>query len=189
MEKERLLTYGGTRILQDDFHLIGTVFPDTAEKHRLWTIQGVYAPMRNRSIQGIRVKLIDQKEYVTFINQLDLEVMLGIARPGEKCRWTGRKYAEPGDRDFFGMCVDEDDLLDDLFDREQLLRGEYPGGLPDGLEIVRRIHLEDYVDIEERLILLWDGDPATGMYPDYRFETVAKRWASVEKNRAPYNQA
>lgn len=190
LEKGRLLPFAGTRVLQNDFDLVGAVVADPIEQQRMWTVQGFYSPLRYRTVQGLRAKLLDAKGYVTFINQMDLEVLLGMARPGTKCLWTGRKYAEHGDSDFFGFCVDEEDLLDDLFDREMLLRGEYNNGvLPDNLQIVRRIHQEDLVDIEERLLLLFDGDVRTGVSPDLRFETITKRWASVEKYRAPYREA
>ena len=189
-EKNRLLSYEGTRILQDDFGLIGRNFTDRVFNNRIWTVQGVYTPLRNRTVQGLRIKLKDQKDYTTFINQMDLEVLLGYGRPGIKCPWTGRKYAEPGDDDFFGMCVDDDDLVDDLFDREQLLRAEYPNNiLPEGIDMVRKLHLEDFQDIEERLVLIFDGDHSIGLYPDLRLETVAKRWIRVERIRAPYNEA
>lgn len=190
IEKDRLLTFAGTRVLQHDFGLVGAVIADPVERHRMWTVQGFYAPLRHRTVQGLRAKLLDTKGYVSFINQMDLEVLLGMARPGDKCRWTGRKYGEHGDHDFFGLCVDEDDLLDDLFDREMLLRGEYENSmLPENLQLVRRIHQEDLIDVEERLLLLFDGDLNTGISPDFRFETITKRWASVEKYRAPYREA
>ena len=190
MEKDRLLPYSGTRILQDDFGLTGAVFMDPTDKQRAWTVQGLYTPLRYRTVQGIRTRVADSKGYVSFINQMDLEVLLGMARPGSNCRWTGRKYSEYGDHDFFGLCMDEEDLLDDLFDREQMLRGEYGNGLlPDNLQFVRRLHLEDFVDVEERLLLLWDGDSTTGMSPDFRSETITRRWSSVERYRAPYREA
>lgn len=186
--KELLATFAGTRILQADFGLMGTSVTDPFNKYRTWRVQCLYAPTGHRAIDGIRIKLADDKGFVTFINQMDFEVLLKMGRPGALCRWSGKKYAEPGDSDFYGMFVDDDDLVDDLYDRELLLRGMTPGGvLANNTEIIRRVHLEEKVDVEELHLLLWDGDPETGICPDIRFETVERRWSRVERVRAPWD--
>lgn len=186
--KEMLATYAGTRILQMDFGLVGTVIADPFNKFRRWRIDGLYAPTGHRAIDGIRIKLVDDKSFITFINQMDLEVLLGMGRPGATCRWSGRKYAEPGDSDFYGMFVDDDDLVDDLYDRELLLRGVSESGvLRQDTELLRRVHLEEKIDVEELWLLLWDGDPESGVSPDIRFETVERRWSRVERVRAPWD--
>jgi len=97
---ERLTTYAGTRILQEDFGIVGAVVADTAEKYRLWRVQALYSPIPKRSRGGIRAKLTDQKGVVTFCNQMDLEVLLGIAKPGSYCWWAEEEYPAPGDREF-----------------------------------------------------------------------------------------
>lgn len=182
-----MATFPGTRILQVDFGIVGLSIADPFESQRFWKIHGFYAPS-GRAIDGIRTKLVDQKDFVTFINQMDLEVLLGLGRPGAVCRWSGKKYAEPGDHDFYGMFVDDDDLVDDLYDRELLLRGQTPGGVLNGsFELTRRVHKEEKVDVEELFTLLWDGDPETGLCPDIRFETVERRWSRVECVRAPWD--
>ena len=195
-ERDSLITFSGTRVLQNDFGLIGTQLPDITYKagtwqlnpERTWVIQGIYAPIRSRTVQGIRARVMDYKGYSSFINQVDLEWMLGHSNAGVKCPWTGRRYAEPGDQEWFGLCMDDDDLADDLLAREQLLRGEYADmTLPEGSEILRRIHCDDFDDREELLVLLWDGDFATGISPDFRLETIKKRWAAVAKEKAPYH--
>lgn len=186
--REVLTTYPGTRMLQVDFGLVGTVISDPFNTPRRWRVQGIYAPTGHRAIDGIRIKLVDTKDFVTFINQMDLEVILGMGRPGSTCRWSGKRYAEPGDADFYGMFVDDDDLVDDLYDRELLLRGSSTSGVLDvNSEIIRRVHLEEKVDVEELHMLLWDGDPETGLCPDIRFETVERRWSRVERVRAPWD--
>jgi len=188
--REALATYTGTRILQQDFGLIGTVFTDPFNRKRCWRIHALFSPTGGRSIDGIRAKLVDDKEYVTFINQMDLEVMLGTAIPGTRCRWSGKMYAAPGERDFYGMCCDDDDLIDDLYGRELMLRGtNLTGFLDPYIEITRRVHLEHRVDIEERFLLIWDGDPETGISPDIRITTVEKRWSRSERLRAPWEDA
>jgi hypothetical protein len=185
---ERLLTYGGTRLLQKDFGLVGTILPDPFNKRRLWTIQGLYAPIPGRSLGGVRAKLQDRKGFISFLNQMDMEILLGIAVPGKKCRWSGKEYAEVESPNFFGFCCDDDDLLDDLYDRELMIRGE-TGLLPYGAEVLRRIHYEDRVDYEELRILLQDVDPDTGIGPDMRIDTIERRWVRVERNRLPWEDA
>jgi hypothetical protein len=190
LHKEAMKTYEGTRILQQDFGLVGNVLPDLFSRNRRWTVSSLYAPISDRAIGGIRAKLIDNKDYITFINQMDLEVLLDVARPGMRCKWSGRTYAYPGEHDFYGYCVDDDDLIDDLYDRELLLRGSSPtGGLYPQSEIIRRIHMENRVDVEEYHLLLWDMDPETGLSPDTRIETLERRWSKVERLRAPWEDA
>ncbi len=186
--KQVLTTYAGTRILQEDFGLIGAVLPDPFNKFRMWRVHALYAPTGHRAVDGIRVKLVDDKNFMTFINQMDFEVLIGRGKPGAPCRWSGRKYSEPGDHDFYGMFVDDDDLTDDLYDRELLLRGQSSTGMLDmNTELVRRVHREEKVDVEELWLLLWDGDPETGISPDIRLETVERRWQRVECVRAPWD--
>lgn len=185
--KEAITTIAGTRILQQDFGLIGTTIRDPFQRKRLWRISGLYSPVDDRALGGIRAKLVDDKDFFTFVNQMDLEVLLDIAIPGKQCKWSGKKYNEPGDPNFFGLCVDDDDLVDDLYDRELLCRGgTLTGELPPNCEILRRIHLEEKIDVEEYLILMGDFDPETGISPDIRIETVERRWVRVERNRTPW---
>jgi hypothetical protein len=186
--KERMATFAGTRLLQQDFGIIGRTIADPAEPYRIWSIQSLYAPAPGRALGGIRAKLVDQKNVITFINQMDLEVLLGLVRPGTYCRWSERTYAEPGGRDFYGMVADEDDLIDDLYDRELLMRGQSPTGMLEGqIDLIRYVHLEESRDVEEYYILMWDGDPDTGISPDIRLETIEKRWVRVERTRAPWD--
>lgn len=188
--KELLDTYAGTRILQKDFGLVGTILADPFNRNRLWTVQTLYAPAKGRALGGLRTKLVDDKGYVAFLNQVDFEVLLGLGKPGTKCRWSGKDYPEIESKSFYGMCCDDDDLEDDLFDRELLLRGGSPTGmLLSNTQIVRRIHYEDKVEFEELLMLLWDADPETGISPDIRIETLEKRWARVEKQRLRWEDA
>jgi hypothetical protein len=185
--KELLIPYAGTRLLQHDFGLVGTAIPDPAAPARYWRVQSLYAPIEGRSIGGFRTKLVDEKGFVAFLHQMDLEVLVGVARPGQRCRWSGQVYMAPDERGFCGFCCDDDDLRDDLYDREMLLRAEsVTGFLPPNHEILRRVHLEDRVDIEELHILLWDADPETGIGPDIRISTLDRRWVRVERLKAPW---
>lgn len=187
--KEEVIPFTGTRILQQDFGLVGTILRDPFNSYRYWRIESLYAPLKVRALGGIRAKLVDDKQFVAFLTQMDLEVLLGIARPGEKCKWSGKTYPAPGDSAFFGLCSDDDDLQDDLYDRELFLRAQSGGyALPQNAEIVRRVHLEENVDVEEYFLLIWDGDPATGTSPDTRISTLDKRWRRIERVRTPWEQ-
>jgi hypothetical protein len=127
---------------------------------------------------------MDQHGFVSFCNQRDLEVLLGYAFPGQHCSWLHRSYPSPEDHEWYGPCADEEDLIDDLFERELRLRNSgNAGALPSGLEIVRRVHLDANNDVEELFTLLWDRDNSTGVAPDTRLETISDRWKRVERNR------
>jgi len=179
----QLASIPGTRIVQETLGIVGSRFIDPLNPVRIWTINGIYAPLRRRAIGGIRAKLVDQKGFVTFCNQRDLEVLLDVASPGGWCAWLEQDYAGVRDRNWIGMCVDEDDLTDDLFDRELSIRAQISDGvpIPAGVEITRRIHGGPDNDFEELLVLLWDGDAETGWSPDDRFETVDRRWKSIDR--------
>lgn len=186
-DRSTLKAIAGTRKLDQDFGLIGTIIRDPFNSKRRWTVEALYTPVTDRALGGIRAKLVDDKEFFTFVNQMDLEVLLQVARPGEMCKWSGKKYAAPGDHNFFGFCVDDDDLVDDLYDRELMLRAMSPTGiLGNNCEVFRRIHLEEKIDVEEFQILLWDMDTETGIFPDPRIETIEKRWARVQRLRTPW---
>lgn len=178
---EQLLVFPGTRILVTDFGLVGTEIPDQADDQRIWTVTSVYAPVQERCLGGIRIKLVDQKNFVTFCNQRDFEVLLGVAKPGDFCRWTGKKYPDPHDVDWIGMCVDKVDVQDDLYERELALRAEN-SILQDGIDLVQRIHPNMSRDYEEFWVLRGDYDHDTGLGPDTRIETIFDRWSSVSRD-------
>lgn len=175
---------GDTNLLEDTFGLVGTKITDLHNRFREWTVLSLYAPTLGRAVGGIRAKLVDQKGFVTFCNQRDLEVLLELASPGGWCQWLGCDYVEPSSDEWLGFCADEDDLIDDLFDRELEARALYcPNGepLPNVLNFVRRIHDGLHNDFEEEMLLISDMCRETGVSPDFRFETVINRWRSVER--------
>jgi hypothetical protein len=180
--KTRLPSIPGTRILENDLGLAGFQYADPATPGRIWTLQYLFAPIPKRALGGIRAKLVDDKGFVTFCNQRDLEIILGIAQPGEYCYWADQDYPEIGSRDWYGFCMDEEDLADDLHERELRLRQQYPGVLPSNIELRRRIH-DSAADIEELDVLLWDMDTKTGLGPDARLETIDSRWVRVERTK------
>lgn len=173
----------GSRILQDDLGLLGAIIEDPREAGRSWTIVNVYAPVEGRRLGGIRVKLEDSRGFTTFCNQRDLELILGLAKPGNFCPWLNEEYPEIKSEEFFGLCADEEDLRDDLYDRELEIRAQEQGVLPYGLQLYRRIHLSRRNDHEELFMMMYDCDPETGLGPDPRLKTLPSRWNRIERNR------
>lgn len=176
----------GTRLLVESFGLLGVALQDPKDDIRSWTIISVLAPIPKRSLGGLRVRVLDQKGFVSFCNQRDLELLLGLAQPGALCPWLRERYPEFDSREFFGFCVDEEDLLDDLHERELHIRTCHPGVLPFGAQLTRYIHLDDGNDVEELLMMLYDCDPITGLGPDSRIDTISRRWTRVERNKVEW---
>jgi hypothetical protein len=181
--RHNLAVVPGTRILSTELGLSGVAFDDPGTPGRRWTITGVYAPVSSRRLGGIRVKLEDQKNFITFCNQRDLEVLLGLAAPGDWCQWTDQEYPGPKDHEWYGFAADWEDLADDMLEREYSLRVQFPGVLPFGLEVTRRVHVDGSHDVEELSTMLYDCDPQTGMGPDMRLETIDTRWTRVGRDK------
>lgn len=178
----------GTRILEENFGLSGFLHVDPKVPQRHWVLQYLYAPIRRRRVGGVRAKFMDNKGFVSFCNQRDLEVLLGIASPGARCYWADTDYVDPSESGWFGLCVDDEDLEDDLLERELRLREHYPEILPSGLQITRRIHNAG-TDSEELHLFLHDYDIDTGVSPDPRLETISKRWVRIERTVLPWDLA
>lgn len=178
-----LVPIPGTRIVETELGAIGESFKDPNNRFREWTVQALYMPLNGRALGGLRAKVVDNKSFISFCNQRDLEVLLDIASPGQYCRWLGEEYIEPGAPGWIGLAIDSIDLADDLFDRELEARAQLPDGacLPEGLNLERRVHDGRYNDFIETLLLLWDFDPETGTGPDTRLETISRRWRSNER--------
>lgn len=179
----------GSRILVDTCGVLGKRVVDPKDPSRPWYITGIYAPLQTRALGGVRVKLEDEKGFVTFCNQRDLELLLYMAKPGDLCPWTNKEYPRLDSREFYGLCCDDEDLRDDLLDREYAIRAQYPGVLPHGLELTRRVHLSHGRDVEELYLMFYDADPDTGYGPDPRLETVDYRWSRVERNKLNWRMA
>ncbi len=186
----RPATVPGTRLLEATHNVVGARIVDPDNALRVWEVQGLYLPIDGRALGGVRAKLFDQKGFVTFCNQRDLEVLLGIGRVGEPVDWRDDEYVGPEDPEWFGFCCDDDDLMDDLYDRELFARQQLPNGLllPGG-EMDRRVHLSRSNDCEELLIVVQDIDPETGLFPDTRFETVERRWSRAERRRVRWERS
>lgn len=120
---------------------------------RQWEVLGFYAPT-GRALGGVRAWLVDNFGITSFCNQRDLEVLMEIYHPGQWCEWLGAYYVAPDDMKWVGVTADPEDLKDDLLRLEWELRATNPtGDLPDGIEIVRHIHIDER-DYEERLQFL-----------------------------------
>jgi hypothetical protein len=181
--QRKLSCVPGTRVLEDTFGIVGMQIKDPFNLLRAWTIECLYAPVRGRAIGGLRARLQDNLGFSTFCNQRDLEVLIGEATPGSWCQWLDQEYVGINDNGWIGFAIDGDDLSDDLYDRELLLRAQaYAGSiLPTGIELRRRIHDGPRVDYEELLHFTWDADPDTGFGPDNKFVTLDNRWRSIER--------
>jgi hypothetical protein len=156
------------------------------DPQRLWTIQSFLVPSRRRALGGVRTKLRDQKNFITFINQRDLEVLLGLGTPGQPCFWLKKRYPGPEDKDWIGFYTDTEDLTDDLYEQEYFIRYDYPM-IPEGTSVTRRIHIENGVDVIQTDILLWDADLEQGISPDMRHSTINNRWRRVERENIIWN--
>lgn len=159
---------------------IGRVF-ELEGRH--WTVRQFFLPLtQDQTVRsGVRALVADEHRTVGFVNQRDLELLLGLHQPKGWCSWLGEAY--PYMDDIYGVCCDAADLLDELHQHELERRRLYGGTLPNGLEYVREIHREQGVDVRQLLSLLWDADPQTGMSPDYRLSTIENRWVRVEEER------
>jgi hypothetical protein len=185
----------GTRLLTESFSLVGVEFEDPKQDGRVWRIERLFAPIRGRALGGVRARVVDNKGFTSFVNQRDLELLLDVATPGSWCHWSGTYY--PGlndDKDgWYGLCCDAEDLRDQLQEYELWLRDYFSSTyqytqLPSNLEYTRRVHVEDGKDVEELLLFLWDQDPETGLGPDGRYETIDRRWRSVEERRVVWDR-
>lgn len=184
--KNTIQVLPGSRILIDTFGLLGLQIEDPKQVGRRWMITSLYGPIPSRKLGGIRAKLQDDKGFITFCNQRDLEMLIGLVSPGNLCPWTSSVYPEWDSPEFFGLCVDDDDLSDDLYDRELAIREQQGGVIPFGQELSRLIHTDTKSDHVELYTMLYDCDPQTGYGPDPRFKTLSKRWTRIQRENVTW---
>lgn len=188
-KREYVQTVEGANNLVSTFDVVGLPFEDPQEvnQKRIWVVQDLYAPIPTRTLRGIRAKVVDPKGFVSFVNQRDLEVLLGRATERSFCQWLGQPYASTASNDWIGLAVDGDDSLDDLYDREVVLRrGRIQRPLDPKDTITRRLHREAGHDVIETWVLIADRDPVTGASPDIRRETIMNRWVLSETTRVSW---
>ncbi len=177
-----------SRMLGESFELnkiVGQSILDPATPNRIWTLYCWYAPVKRR-LGGLRAKFVDQKGFTTFCNQRDLELMLGLAQPGDWCRWTNAHYPERNSAEFYGFCMDEIDICDDLHAWEMQKRIEYWNQghaiIPETFDISRRLHIGANNDVEQIDVFLFDYNPDTGMGPDPDVIRIDQRWRRSERS-------
>jgi hypothetical protein len=188
--RDRPAALPGTRLMEAQLGIEGVQFADPLDVRRVWQIENIYLPVPGRVIGGIRAKVRDQKGFISFCNQRDLEVILGYAQPGELCPWLDDGYVSWGDTDWVGLACDDEDLRDDLYEREWIWRSQQPlGVLTTDCEIARRVHLGHHYDVEDLYVLLNDIAPDTGEMPDTRFETIDHRWMRAERRRVRWEKS
>jgi len=171
----------GSRILKETFNLIGHEIVDRQTPGGKWLISGVYAPIAGRKPQGIRVKVTNpMTQAVTFVEQLYLEVALSIAEPGSYCLWSQSAYPAPGSSSFHALVCDDDDLEDDLYDRELIYR-DLPDPLPEGSTIERTYQSEPGAVFHEILTLV--NGPANRGPNSLGIQNIDARWKRVERSR------
>jgi hypothetical protein len=199
--RDRPTALAGTRMMETQLGILGLQLRDPLDARRVWRIESVYLPVPGRVIGGIRAKVRDQKDFVSFCNQRDLEVLLGDAQPGELCPWLDDGYVAWNDDDWVGLACDDEDLRDDLYEREwqlrkqledEYLKGENPtycGVITNEHQLARRVHLGHHYDVEDLFVPLGDFDPETGAMPDTRFETLERRWMRAERRRVRWEKS
>jgi hypothetical protein len=139
-------------------------------------IIGVYAPIPGRHIGGLRVRLLDEEDFVSFLNQRDLEVVLGMGKPGEQCRWLGEPYPSVKGEGWIGLFSDPEDLADDLHAREMELFAA--GLLTVEATISRKVHITSKREHEDYYVF----DPyGAKHYPELSVDTVLRRWKLAER--------
>ncbi len=178
----QLDVFEGTRLLKRTFGLIGKTVQEPSSDRR-WVIHGLYAPLPKRVLGGIRAKLISPDGITTFINQRDLEVLLGDGIPGASCRWLNSVYPQVGEDNWFGFCMDTQDLLDDLMDHELMIRLTNGGKLPPGSEIQRTVHTDKNTDTEEIFVSTWDINSEAGIAISTGISTIHNRWTRSYNKR------
>lgn len=179
--QDTLGVHEGTRLLETTLGIEGATFVDPRIPERAWAVHSLFAPVPSRMLGGVRARLIDAYGFITFVNQRDLEVLLGLGTPGQICPWLGSRYLEVGARDWCGLFVDSEDLRDDLQTREielrlQSLQQGRGQRLPAGTELRRWVHRDDGDDVEETFSLLWDHG-----YSD--LDGLGERWSRIAIRR------
>ncbi len=170
-----LKTLGASRRVDSTLEVLDMQFQCPSNVKRTWTVKGIYAPLPNYRIGGVRLLVEDQKKVKSVINQRDAEFLLGLARHGEYCRWHGGPYAKPGDPTWVGLTLTADDLQDIIMDQEAWARySSYGKGLGLSIESGRTFGLYLY-DGESTTKQIWrfTGDTTP---IDFTLEGLSQRW-------------
>lgn len=162
--------------------MYGVRLSDPNSVDREWTVIGLTKPVSSHGTYGIRVRVVDQLGFTSFIQQQDLELLAGLAKPGTLCPWTSSLYPEIGDEanGWRGLYMDFPELEDDLQIREYEIRAEAGWGRLPELELTRYLHLGHDRDVERLEVMTQDFDPVTGG-PDLGISTINRRWQKVQQ--------
>lgn len=184
----KLETLPGTRVLSSTLGLVDRRMPDPTDRGRVWTVVNVLYPADGNHV---RLRLCDEGGFITFIRQKEFEVLTGRCKPGSICPWDGEEYPEIGDSvgGWRGIEVTELDLEDDLFLRELDLRQQAGWGVLPPLQLQRFMKTSDSKNEVLLELLRWDADPDTGIGPDYRLETLGRRWCRVQREEIEWRVA
>ena len=185
----RLRVSDSSMILFLKHDCIGKSVRDPDNKSRLWTVRDAFAPEEDVAAGnslGVRFRCIDARGFVTFINQRDLEVLLGYGKPGERIPWSDNRYYVSvfSEAHWVGFQVQKWDSLNDLHLRETAIRIDRGYGnapIPMGATITRLIHMRDGQDLEVKFTCVGNADRHSGYGPDTQFGSVEYRWNCVEK--------
>lgn len=172
-----------TRCLDDQFGLVGATFEDPKNPRWTWTVLGVYSPIPNRTLPGVRTLVVHPQSGVySFYNQRDLEVAIGMYSQGDVIPWMPGivRYPGPHNPNFYGACLDNEDIRDLTQQQERMLRQEIlkqQGNMriPAGYQLKRRLHMDYTRVVEETIQCLGDNLSANGTV-DMSLDAVERRW-------------
>lgn len=177
--RDRLSTFGKTRLVTTDLGLIGHKLR-CPRVNRIFTITQLFAPVQRTSIGGLRARVVDVKGFSSFINQRDLEVLLGVGSPDLECAWLGKNYVDSSSSDWGGFALSppyesEDDML--IREMEWIDAGN---AFAYGASLQRRVHQEEGKDVEEEWLFLSTKQLIAP-------EDVGKRWTRSDSQRVRWN--
>ena len=175
--REKPDRFGNTRLVTADLGLAGKKVRDPRTS-RVFVLSHIFGPVNSLAIQGIRVRGQDKNGIVSFINQRDLEVLLGLGVPGRTCRWFGRDYVDPSEPEWIGFAMEPEDSQDDLLIQEMQLV-ETKGPPKQGDQLIRDLHCSETKDIREEWLYF-------NSFKYWLPEQVNLRWQLVGSERLDF---
>ena len=168
-----LKTLGASRRVDSMMEVLDMQFQCPSNVKRTWTVKGVYAPVPNYRIGGVRLLVEDQKKVKSVVNQRDAELLLGLAKPGDPT-WVG-------------LTVTADDLQDIIMDQEAWARySSYSRGTGLSIEAGRTFGLYLYDgDVTTRQMWRFVGDSNP---IDFSLEGMSQRWTRDKAERQVWGE-
>jgi len=180
---------GSSNLLSIPLDYFNLPFADPTSRGRQWIVRNAFAVDPSYVEMGLRLRVFDTRdELCSFINQRDLEVLLGLARPDHQIPWApSQRFYAPGAHGFVGLYLDEVELEDDLFLRECVLRCItfrcQPTPIPKGTAITRALYDSQMQEYQEVLHCVGDCNPVSGWGPDPERASVKTRWKTVSTTK------